>query len=176
MTNSTNDLKYVRQTLEKSIQQPSIASIYYLWCSIVLFGYLIAEFNLAWINVYWLIAAPVGFVISAWIGYRYSQKLGQSGSDNDKQYLWHFGLLILFTFSAMLTQQYLSIMLLIGLGYCLAGIHLERAMMWPGLMALALYFGIHFQLITSQLLIGGLFAAAFFITGWSINRFSQPAI
>lgn len=169
MTTTQNDLKYIKQALERSSGSPGFAFPYYLWGAIVFFGYLTAELSIDWLSVYWLVAAPLGMLISFWAGSRYSRNLGQQDKLLARKYLFHFTLMLVFIFSAVATQQYQAILLIIGLGYCLAGVHLERMMLYVGLITLAAYFLVMQGIIASNLVLGSVLALGLFICGWSLS-------
>jgi len=168
MSTTKNDLTYVQKALSRAQSNKSIPAIYFLWGCIVFAGFVLVDINVSWVTPFWLVAAPLGMAASAWLGYRYSQQLGQQDRENAAQQMKHYGIMMIFIFTAIFSKEYQSILLLIGLSYSLAGIHLERAMLWLGLLSLALYIAIQFDIIASSSILGALFAFGFFITSWSL--------
>ena len=79
---TVNDLKediaYVRAAAERA-GAATIPSIYVLWAVISLSGFALADFatDPRWVGMFWLVAGPGGFFISAWLGHRASRDSGQ---------------------------------------------------------------------------------------------------
>ena len=73
------DVAYVRAAAVRSDVVPC-RSIYLLWAAIALCGFTMRDFapEPSWINLYWLIAAPGGIVLSVWLGKRASMNIGQA--------------------------------------------------------------------------------------------------
>ncbi len=175
MSHRDENLAYIKKVLEDSASFNGYPAIYALWGCIVFIGYAIAEFQFSWSTMYWLVSAPVGMVISAWIGMRSDKKLGQQGSKAGDKYLYHFGLMVAFIFIAVFTQEYRSILLVIGLGYCLAGLHLERLMLVVGILSVLLYLAIHMGWVNSNLLVGAVFAIGFFAAAWGSAKLNAES-
>ena len=175
MNNDTKNLEYVKQILEASQSSNGYPAIYLLWGCIVFIGYAVTEYYLAWTSTYWLIAAPIGMVLSAWLGIRGSVQRGQQDNQTGDKYMLHFGLMLAFIFVAIFTQEYRSILLLIGLGYCLAGLYLEKLMLGVGILSVAVYMAIHVGLVTSNLLVGTVFALGFFACAWGAAKLNADA-
>lgn len=179
MDKNRENLAYVKQVLNASNSPNNYPAIYYLWGVLVFVGFGIAEFKVAWTSSYWLIAAPIGMVISAWLGIKQDQQRGQQDRQSGGDYMTHFSALLAVIFLAIFTQQYQSILLLISLGYLLAGIHLDRLMLVVGVLAALIYLAIEAGLIHSNLVVGAVFAIGFFATGWGaakLNAEQQHAV
>ena len=125
--NNENDLSFLNKLLSDS-ESTSYPAIYVLWGIIILLGFTIAEFKPEALLAYWIPASIIGFVLSAWLGYRKSTKIGQRDRDIGNQYMMHFAIMTVCIFIAIFTQAHEAILMIIGLAYLLAGIHLERAM------------------------------------------------
>lgn len=175
MTNNDANLMYVKQILQAAEGPNNYPSIYFLWGCIVFAGYAIAEYRIDLISAYWLLAAPLGMLASAWLGRRHDHSSGQQDSRVGSQYMQHFSLIMVFIFTAMFSGEYKSILLLIGLGYCLAGLHIDRLMFAIGTLALMTFIAIQLGLIPSNLFLGGIFAAGFFATAWCAARLNNRA-
>lgn len=167
MSDTHSDFQYVKRVIVDADTPNSHPYIYLLWGVIVLAGYTLAEFNTSLLNEYWLIATPIGIAGSYWLGARQGKQSGQISSKLGSLYLQHFGLLTLAIFLAAVSGQYQSILLIIGIGYCLAGIHLERTMLWIGLLTLLAYVGVISGLIGSNLILGVVISAGLFFTAWT---------
>lgn len=176
MTEQQQDLNYVRQVLGASEQGNSYPAIYALWGCIVLLGHVLMEFNIHSGSLYWFIAGPIGMVISAWLGIRADHKKGQHDSETGDKYMIHFAIMLGAIFIAMFTKQYESILLLISLGYALAGLHLERLMYAVGALTALLYIAVCFGLITSHLIVGIVLAIGFFALSWSAAKMNKHSI
>lgn len=176
MNDTQADFNYVKQALLKADTRHSYPLIYVLWGMIVLAGFSIAEFNLQYINQYWLVVTPIGIVISAWLGYRQDKQLGQQNARAGNLYLRHFIALTAVIFVAMFTGQYQSILLIIGLGYLLAGIHLDKPMLWIGCLTIITHLAVQLGQIQSNLVIGVVLAAGLFVAAWSSAKAnSEPS-
>ena len=173
MTNDNANLIYVKQILQAAEGPNNYPSIYFLWGCIVFVGYAIAEYRLDLTGTYWLLAAPLGMLVSGWLGWRQSNSEGQHDSRTGRQSMQHFGLMVIFIFAAMFSGEYKSILLLIGLGYCLAGLYLDRLMLAIGVLALIIFIAIELGFIRSNLLLGGIFSAGFFVTAWFAARLNN---
>lgn len=134
-----DDLSYVRQAVEKGERPGSPASIYFLWAAIVLAGFTINDLAPAWANPFWAVAAPAGFAASAVLGYRSSRRQGQADREEGVRWMLHWGGLmaaILLSGLSVLRGGVdwdgfgATIVLLAGLSYFLAGVHLDRRLFW----------------------------------------------
>jgi hypothetical protein len=76
--NLRDDIAYVRAAAERA-GAGSIPSIYVLWAVIGLCGFALADFaaDSRSVGLYWMVAWPAGFVVSAWLGYRAGRQSGQ---------------------------------------------------------------------------------------------------
>lgn len=175
MNQNNDNLEYVKQILQASRGPNSVPSIYAFWGCVVFIGFAVLEFIPASASTYWLIAAPLGMVISAWLGIRSEKKLGQMSGEDGSHHLYHFGLMVGFIFLALFTQQYHSILLLIGLGYCLAGLYIDRIMLVVGAMSALIYVAIFLGLIKSNLLVGAVFALGFFASAWAAAKLNADS-
>ncbi len=144
------DLAYVRAAADRS-DPVHIPSIYLLWAAICLCGFPLVDFAgpSSWsIPVYWLTAGPVGGLLTWWLAERAKRRVGQINQEEGRRWAFHFvsfgvtGLLGYGMVAAgQLTWTGLTSLwiLLIGLTYVLAGLHLERRMLPVGIVVLAGY-------------------------------------
>ena len=138
------DLAYVRAAADRS-EPIHIPSIYLLWAVICLCGFPLVDFvgPGSWlIGLYWLIAGPVGGGVTWWLTARAERRAGQVNREEGRRWAFHFlafgvtGLLGNGMVAAgQLTWTGLTSLwiLLLGLTYCLAGLHLERRLMPVGM-------------------------------------------
>jgi membrane protein implicated in regulation of membrane protease activity len=152
-----DDLRYVRDALQSADRASSPASIYLLWAAIGAVGFPLADFAPRWVPWFWLVASPLGLVTSLWLGHRQSRREGQL----DNREAWRHGLHWLgLLLGAGLAVPLVAtgridgatigqvILLLVAIVYFLAGVHLDRALLWvSGLLAVG-------------------YLALFVITGW----------
>lgn len=165
---SNKDLEYVNDLLEDS-QPGGYAAIYILWGVIVLIGFIIVDLKPEWANVYWATSTVIGFTLSTFLGRHADAKIGQRNSELGKRYSTHFGIMGVCIFIAMFSKDYQAILLITGLGYCLAGLYLERVMFFVGIVAIACYIGVVLGIITSNSILGVVFASGLFVAAWATS-------
>ena len=155
MTNSEElraDIAYVRAATDRSDAR-TIPAIYLLWAVIGLCGFALVDFvdDHHWIGRYWVAAAPIGFCLSVWLGIRASRHAGQADRRTGIRWSLHWlAFLVAGALGgALVAAGYLEWpgfgslwVLLLGLSYFQAGLHLDRRC----------------------LLIGGVLAASFVVT------------
>jgi hypothetical protein len=146
-----SDLAYVRGAVRASQKNGSPTAIYFIWALIVLVGFTLTDFAPQLVGYYWSILGPLGFVASAVLGWRYSVKRGQVNRGLGHRYSLHWlGMMVtiflivpLGVIQAVAWEELFKIMLLIiALGYFLAGVHLERPLIWVGLLMVGGYFAL----------------------------------
>ena len=169
-----SDLGYVREVVRTSEQHPSPAAIHFLWALICLVGFSLIDFAPRFVGLYWGITGPLGFLASSFLGWRHSQQLGQVCRAEGMRHALHwFGMMaviflasILGVTGAVCWQELTKvIVLIIGLTYFLAGIHLDRPLLWIGLLLIAGYLTLFIIPAYDGTLIGVLLAVALVSTG-----------
>ena len=169
-----SDLGYVREVVRTSEQDPSVPAISFLWAGICLVGFSLIDFAPRHVGLYWSIAAPLGFLVSCFLGWRHSQRQGQMRRDLGIRYFLHmFGMMAVIFLASILGMtgavawQELSklILLIIGLAYFLAGVHLERPLLWIGILMMAGYLSLFVIPAYGWTFIGVLVAVALVSTG-----------
>jgi hypothetical protein len=135
------DLRFVRGALETSDRRSAPGAIYFLWAAVVLVGFGLVDFLPSAIPIYWSVAGPSGFVVSAYLGWRHSKSIGQQSPTDGRRHLLHWGAVLVVVFLAVLmpargflpwTSLNVMILLLLALGYFTAGVHLDRPLRWIG--------------------------------------------
>ena len=136
-----NNLAYVRQIVEGT-GDVHVPGIYLLWAAIALAGFTLADFApYPWMPIYWMVAAPLGFVLSWRLSARATLKAGVINRKLSAKWAYHWaafgaaGLLgiALPMMGALTWAGYGSYwVLLLALAYMLAGIHLERRLLPVG--------------------------------------------
>ena len=157
------DVAYIRAAAVRSDVVPC-RSIYLLWAAIALCGFTMRDFapEPSWINLYWLIAAPGGIVLSVWLGKRASIKIGQANRQ--------MGFKILYHWLAFLVAGLLGVLLV-------AGGHLSGpgfGSLWVLLLALTYFHaGLHFdrRLLPVGIIVGLCYCVTIFVPefGWTFS-------
>jgi hypothetical protein len=146
--NVREDLGYVRAVVERAESVDSPASIYFLWALISFFGYAIIDFAPEKTGLYWMVAGPLGGIASGVLGSRGQRRAGQvSNQEGLIEFLHWMGLfvgilaLIPLVVTGRLDAPELPrvILLLVGLAYWTAGVHLDRRMLPVAAVMLLLY-------------------------------------
>jgi len=144
-----DDLEYVRDVVRQSKAASGPASIYFLWAVISLVGFSLPDLAPRWVGRFWIVASPAGFLLSAILGYRYHGSIGQVSRELGYRHMLHWGSLLVIIFAAaglgiagVVSWDHFGqvILLLLALSYFLAGVHLDRAMVWIGLLVFIAYF------------------------------------
>jgi hypothetical protein len=137
------DLRFVRGALDASTRSPSPSALYFLWAVIVLIGFSLVDFQTDLVSEYWAVAAPAGFLASAYLGWRHARRIGQESASNGRRHLLHWGAVLVVVALAVLLSVnrampsgtlHTVILLLLSLGYFTAGLHLDRSFLWVGLL------------------------------------------
>ena len=140
--NLKEDIAFVRAAAERA-GTGTIPSIYVVWAVIGLCGFALADFaaDSRWVGRFWLVASPVGFCVSAWLGYRASRHAGQGSRQIGVRWGLHWlafmaaGALA----AALVAAGHLSwsafgslVVLLLALSYFHAGLYMDRRMLVIG--------------------------------------------
>lgn len=141
-TDVRDDLGYVRDVVDRSERGAFPSAIAYLWAAIGLVGFSLIDFAPERVGLYWMIASPVGFVLSAWLGWRQARGVGQESAREGRRHMLHWGALLAAIFllvplmlKGTLTGEAIAqvVLLMVSLSYFLAGIHLVPALRWAAL-------------------------------------------
>lgn len=143
-----DDLNYVASTVRRQEYRSGVPAIYFLWAAIVLVGFSLPDFAPPVTGPYWFVTGIVGGLLSGWLGARAGRRSGFNDKAMGRRYGWHwmiggFGFLLA-GLPVILGQVDISVgtssfLLVGGLVYALAGVHLERPLLWSGLLMLAAY-------------------------------------
>jgi len=147
------DLGYVRDMVSRSERDDMPRAIWYLWAAIGGIGFALIDFRPQSVPLFWLVAAPLGFFASMWLGWRHGQALGQESRREGHAHMLHWGgmggaiaLLVFFAARGHLTGEEIAqaILLVVALGYFLAGVHLARPLLWVGLLLAGSFLAVEF--------------------------------
>lgn len=142
-----NDLDYVANAVRHSDRPSGIPSIYFLWAAIVAVGFALPDFAPQWAGPYWLLCGIGGGLLSWWLAARFERRSGQRDPELGRRFGLHWmiggvGFLIcwlpVFGGGDMASVAG-NFLLVAGLVYALAGVHLERPLLWSGVMMLAAF-------------------------------------
>ena len=142
-----SDMQYVRGVLESSQAFPSATpAILYLWAAIVLAGFVMMDYGMSW---FWGIGGFGGGLLSMWLSRRAARRRGQidDALAARANLHWAIGLaggIILsapLQISGAISEEVNGqiALLVIAICYFLAGVHLDRFMMWLGGLAVVAY-------------------------------------
>lgn len=147
-------LDYVRDVVEGAGERPAPRSIWYLWAGVALVGFPLADVKPEWMAPFWAVAGPVGFLLSMWLGGRGARSAGVESRRDTRRHALHWGglllaILMLVPLAATggLAQAAFgqAILVILALGYFMAGVHFARAYLWIALLVAAGY-GLTFTL------------------------------
>jgi len=145
------DLDYVASVVRRRDADAGVPTIYFLWAAIIAIGFALVDFarhapNVFWL--YWIVAGVGGGLLSAWLGARAGRREGIRDVELGRRHGLHWGIGgigFVLTALPMLTgrvapgQGGANFLLMTGMLYALAGVHLERPLLWSGLLMLAAY-------------------------------------
>lgn len=143
-----DDLDYVARTVRHQDRPTGVPVIYFMWAVLVAVGFALPDFAPQWAGAYWMVAGIGGGLLSWQIGARDGRKRGISDKALGARYGYHWTIGgVGFLLGALPTiagqvepaQGAANFLLVGGLVYALAGVHLERPLIWSGLLMLLAY-------------------------------------
>ena len=164
-----DDLAYVANTLRHNARRSGTPLIYVLWAVAIAVGFAMVDFAPHYVGVYWMIVAPVGGALSAWIGMRHRRSQGVRDPDEGRRWGMHFLIGALGWIGAALplatgriapSDGNTAFLLVTGLVYAFAGLHIDRGLLASGLIALAGYVVMQFVTVPYAWTTTGLVMAA----------------
>jgi hypothetical protein len=168
------DLNFVRSVVETADRNRSPMMIYFLWAIVGLCGFALVDFRQTWVPLYWSIAGPAGFLASTVLGFRHARGTGQLTAAAGSRHVLHWGSMLAAIFLAVLMplsgwlpwgSLNATILLILALGYFQAGVHLDPALLWIGLLMGGGYVFVLFVSTYAWTVIGLVLAAALAIAG-----------
>ena len=147
LANLADDLAFVRQRVDQANKSAFPSSILFLWAGIILAGSVLLDLAPTVGGAFWLVAGPVGGVLSAVLGWRWSVAVGVENMGLARRQMLHWGGLVV----ALLGSQLLvmsgamrgeefgaQVLLIVSLSYFYAGIHIHKSLFWlSGIQAVA---------------------------------------
>ena len=143
-----HDLDYVANAVRRQDRTAGIPAIYFLWAAIIAIGFALPDFAPRYLNPFWLVCGIGGGLLSMWLAARDALQSGVNDTELGKRHGMHWGiggLAYALTFLPLLLgkvppqQGGAGFLFTTGLLYALAGVHLERPLLWSGLLMLAAY-------------------------------------
>jgi hypothetical protein len=168
------DLRYVRTAVERAEPDRTPRRLCFLWAAVGLVGFALVDLRDDWVPLYWAVAAPIGFAVSAWMGWHHARRRGQASAQQGARHLLHWSALLAAVFLAWLMPvrgelPWAAIgpttLLLLALGYFQAGVHFDPAFRWIGLVLALGYVFVLFVDAYAWLTLGVLFALALVTVG-----------
>lgn len=145
------DLDYIATAVRRRDRPAGVPAIFFLWAALIAVGFALVDFahHLPQVfGAYWLVAGFGGGALSWWLGARDARRSGINDRELGRRYGLHWGiggLAYLLTLLPLLLERVpprqggAGFLFTTGLLYALAGVHLERSLLWAGLLMLAAY-------------------------------------
>lgn len=143
-----SDLDYISSAVRADATAGGIPALYFLWAALIAVGFSLPDFAPQLAGIYWLFAGIGGGLFSWWLGARQSRRDGINNARLGKRYGLHWALAsaaFLLCFLPLMLGRVspemggANFLLVTGIAYGLAGVHLERPLLWCGMLMLAAY-------------------------------------
>lgn len=144
-TQTQSDISFVREAIARSEDHRSPTAVFLLWAAIILVGFPLVDFAPRHSGLFWMIAGPIGGLISFVLGRRESLRFGVVRKSEGLRYTLHWmglmGAILLLALYQLSGHGAFSdasfgqiILLIVAFAYFLAGVHLDRPLLWAGLL------------------------------------------
>lgn len=141
------DLDYIAGAVRRRDQAVGIPALYLFWAAAVLVGFASADFAPRITGLYWFVVGIGGGLFSWWMGERDDRRRGIRDQALGRRYGLHWllaGVAYFLTGLPMFVHgpspdAASAFLLTTGIVYGLAGVHLDRPLLWCGLLAFAGY-------------------------------------
>ncbi|WP_299594064.1 hypothetical protein [uncultured Microbulbifer sp.] len=143
-----SDLDYISSAVRADATEGGIPALYYLWALLIAVGFSLPDFAPQLAGIYWLFAGIGGGLFSWWLGARQSRRAGVNNPQLAQRYGLHWclvGAAFLLCFLPLMLGRVspemggANFLLVTGIAYGLAGVHLERPLLWCGILMLLAY-------------------------------------
>ncbi|MBB5211623.1 hypothetical protein [Microbulbifer hydrolyticus] len=143
-----SDLDYIRSAVGADATAGGIPAVYFLWALLIPVGFSLPDFAPHLAGIYWLIVGTGGGLFSWWLGARQSRRAGVNNPELARRYGLHWCLVggaFLLCFLPLVLGRVApemggaNFLLVTGIAYGLAGVHLERPLLWCGILMLVAY-------------------------------------
>ena len=141
-----DDLDFIASTVRRNDRSGGLPALYAFWAVAIAVGFALVDFAPRVVGWYWLVAGIGGGIGSMGYATHEMRRRGIGKSPQGRRWGLHFMIGGLGWFLAALPMLTGAItpkagasgfLLVTGLVYALAGVHLDRPMLWSGLLALA---------------------------------------
>ena len=141
------DLDYVVAAVRRHDTSLGVPAIYFLWAVLVPVGFALPDLAPGIAGPYWLVAGIGGGLLSWWLAVRDARRSGINDTADGRRHGLHWlvgGIGFLVCWLPMLRGAPIELAVgnfLLVAGQCVhqAGVHLERPLLWSGLVMLAAY-------------------------------------
>jgi hypothetical protein len=178
------DLDYVAGAVRRRDRPAGVPAIYFLWAAIVAIGFALPDFAPRQAGPFWLVSGIGGGLLSWWLGERDARRHGILDVELGRRYGLHWciagiGFLVsalpIFSGDVSIGTGVSNFLLVAGMAYALAGVHLERPLLWSGLAMLIAYVALTvFSLPYTWTLSGLVIGASLLWAGLSARRTVPP--
>lgn len=177
------DLAFVRKRIQRSNRQIFPSSILYLWAGIIMVGSLLGDLMPQYTGLFWLTGAPIGGLLSAFLGRRWALTRGQDDRDDGYRHALHWGALLVGMFALLVPIGSGTLdgngigalpLLLVSLAYFYAGLHMSRSLMWLAGIQFLAYLIVSLAPALPQTLTGVFIAVGFVWVGVIAGRPGEP--
>ncbi|SFK49956.1 hypothetical protein [Lysobacter sp. cf310] len=143
-----SNLDYVARAVRHHERSPGVPAIYFLWALLVLIGFCLPDWAPRIAAPYWFFAGIGGGLLSVWLGMRHGRRNGVIDRESGRRYGYHWlvaGVAFLLTglpIALGRVEIYAGVanfLLIGGTAYALAGVHLDRPILWSGLIMYVAY-------------------------------------
>ncbi|MCQ3830062.1 hypothetical protein HXX02_11440 [Microbulbifer elongatus] len=143
-----SDLDYIRGAIGEDATAGGIPALYFLWAALIAVGFSLPDLAPRFAGAYWLFAGTGGGLFSWWLGARESRRHGYNNAQLGRRYGLHWclvGAAFLLCFLPLALGRVspemggANFLLVTGIAYSLAGVHLERPLLWCGVLMLIAY-------------------------------------
>ena len=174
-----DDLSYVRGAVQRADHKRGPAAIYLLWAAITVVGFSLVDFFPEAVAIYWAAAGPLGGLVSFWLGWRDARRRGHGDVNVGVRHALHWigmlvaiGMTVLLALTGRLEWDAVSpaILIIVALGWYLAGVHLDRPLLWLGLLMGLGYVVILFVQVYTWTLLGVLIAVGLIVAALVARR------
>ena len=142
------DLDYIAGAVRRRDRPAGVPAIYFLWAAIVAIGFALPDFAPRLAGPFWVVSGMGGGLLSWWLGARDEKRHGIRDVELGRRYGLHWSIagvgfllsaLPMFTGDVSIGTGVSNFLLVAGMTYALAGVHLERPLLWSGLLMLVAY-------------------------------------
>ncbi|WP_147654036.1 hypothetical protein [Vulcaniibacterium gelatinicum] len=142
------DLAYVASAVRHHERTAGVPAIYFLWAAVIAVGFALPDVAPRQAGPFWLVAGPGGGLLSWWLAARAERRRGVNDVATGRRHGLHwliggagFLLVALPALAGRVSGADAApgFLLVAGLLYALAGVHLERPLLWSGLLMLVAY-------------------------------------